>query len=72
MPSQNPFERAVGCATLNSLVNNANLDLSSENGLDIKVCDNDKIVIVGRFPGLDHKLPEAYVIERNPGPKDYL
>ena len=69
--SQNPFERAVGCATLNSLVNNANLDLSSENGLDIKACDNDKIVIVGRFPGLDHKLPEAYVLERNPGPKDY-
>ena len=69
--SQNPFERAVGCATLNSLVNNVDLDLSSENGLDIKACDNDKIVIVGRFPGLDQKLPEARVLERNPGPGDY-
>ena len=65
----NPFERAVGCATLNSLVNNTNLDLSSENGLDIKACDNDKIVIVGRFPGLDHKLPEAYVLNETLGQK---
>ena len=35
--SQNPFERAVGCATLNSLVNNVDLDLSSENGLDLSL-----------------------------------
>jgi uncharacterized protein len=26
--------------------------------------------VIGRFPGLDDKLPGALVIERNPGPRD--
>ena len=69
--SQNALKRAIGCATINSLINTMNLDLSPENGLNINAKDEEKIVIVGRFPGLNQKLPNAYVIERNPGPQDY-
>jgi uncharacterized protein (DUF4213/DUF364 family) len=31
----------------------------------------EKTVIIGRFPGLDSRLPGAAVIEREPGPGDY-
>src|SRR5438045_2570395 len=32
--------------------------------------DAGPTVVVGRFPGLDEKLPGALVLERNPGPRD--
>ena len=69
--SQNALKRAIGCATINSLINTVNLELSTENGLDVKADADEKIVVVGRFPGLGQKLPNAYVLERNPGPQDY-
>jgi len=69
--SQNALKRAIGCATINALINTTSLKLSSENGLDINTNDDERVVIVGRFPGLEQKLPNAYVIERSPGPKDY-
>ena len=69
--SQNALKRAIGCATINALINTTSLKLSSENGLDINTNADERVVIVGRFPGLKQKLPNAYVIERNPGPKDY-
>ena len=69
--SQNALKRAIGCATINALINTTSLKLSSENGLDINTNADERVVIVGRFPGLEQKLPNAYVIERNPGPKDY-
>ncbi|MBH67860.1 MAG: hypothetical protein CMM58_05865 [Rhodospirillaceae bacterium] len=69
--SINPYERAIGCATINSLINKHSLQLPLENGLDISSEDKDHVVVIGRFPGLDKKLPNAIVLEMNPGPNDF-
>ena len=69
--SINPYERAIGCATINSLINKYSLQLSLENGLNILAKAKDHVVVIGRFPELDKKLPNATVLERNPGPNDF-
>ncbi len=51
---------------------------ASDDGLSDDPADADAgappdagpTVVIGRFPGLDDKLPGALVIERNPGPRD--
>lgn len=69
--SPNPFKRAIGCATINALLNKDTLKLSDENGLDLSPKQHDRVVVVGRFPGLAKKLPSAQVLEKNPGPDDF-
>ena len=44
--SQNSLKRAIGCATINSLINTINLDLSLDNGLNVNAKADEKIVIV--------------------------
>ena len=66
--SENPYERAIGIAAANAHWNAAGSDLREAEGLSEP--GSGPVVVVGRFPGLDQKLPGATVLERNPGPDD--
>jgi uncharacterized protein (DUF4213/DUF364 family) len=62
---------AIGVAAINAHYNKPGLDGSDDDGLgDEPAAGAGPTVVIGRFPGLDDKLPGALVIERHPGPKD--
>jgi uncharacterized protein (DUF4213/DUF364 family) len=67
---------AIGIAAINAHYNRPSLAGVDDDGLsdDPAVAGTGPtpgpIVVIGRFPGLDDKLPGALVIERNPGPRD--
>jgi len=68
--SWNPFETAIGIAAINAFTNTeskiAALKTTGENGLDVFKDVDGPVSIVGRFPYLDDRLPEAKIIERQP------
>jgi uncharacterized protein (DUF4213/DUF364 family) len=66
--SDNPYERAIGVAAANAHWNADTPELTAGDGLTGDAAG--PIVVVGRFPGLDAKLPGAIVLERRPGPGD--
>jgi uncharacterized protein (DUF4213/DUF364 family) len=68
--SQNPYERAIGCAAINAGINRFDLEGPRGNGLEPMEEIAGSTVVIGRFPKLDEKLPGAIVLERNPGPGD--
>ena len=68
--SDDLIERAIGCAAINANTNHYGLKLAQDNGLSLPNHEDEKIVVVGRFPNLEQKLPTAIVLERNPGPGD--
>ena len=68
--SEDLIERAIGCAAINANTNHYGLKLTRDNGLSLTHHKEEKIVVVGRFPNLEQKLPTAIVLERNPGPGD--
>ncbi|MBI3513770.1 MAG: hypothetical protein HY060_06890 [Proteobacteria bacterium] len=66
---------AIGVAALNAHYNRPDLEGADDDGLTPRAAtahapDAGPTVVVGRFPGLDEKLPGALVLERNPGPRD--
>ncbi len=63
---------AIGIAAINAHYNRPTLAGVDDDGLsdDPSVPGSGPTVVIGRFPGLDDKLPGALVIERNPGPRD--
>jgi uncharacterized protein (DUF4213/DUF364 family) len=67
----NPFERVIGVAAINAFYNRPALAGSADNGLDGLAASDGPVVVIGRFPGLDERLPGAMVIERRPRPGDY-
>lgn len=67
--SANPYERAIGIAAANAHWNRDAPDLVDGDGL-AGAASQGRTVVVGRFPGLDVKLPGALVLERHPGPHD--
>ena len=69
--SENIFERVIGYAAVNAHHNRYDLTGAALNGLDMIKPAGERTVVVGRFPGLDEKLPGAAVIELEPGPGDY-
>lgn len=69
--SDNVFEIAIAIAAANAFHNRSDRTGTSENGLDLVAARHAKTVVIGRFPGLDTRLPGAAVIEREPGPDDY-
>jgi hypothetical protein len=69
--SNNIFESAISIAAINAFHNRRNRIGTAENGLDLVPENGSKTVIIGRFPGLEKRLPGAAVIEREPGPNDY-
>lgn len=69
--AHNPLARAVGVAAINAGLNHATLAGDDEDGLaPIGWGGPGPTVVVGRFPGLDAKLPGALVLEQAPGPGD--
>lgn len=62
----------IGIAAINAHYNQPTLTGVDDDGLsdDPSVPGDGPTVVIGRFPGLDEKLPGALVIERNPGPRD--
>ncbi|MEE8173183.1 MAG: DUF364 domain-containing protein [Alphaproteobacteria bacterium] len=71
MQSDNIFERVLGYAAVNANHNRYDLEGAPVNGLDMIEPAGERTVVIGRFPGLDEKLPGAAVIEHEPGPGDY-
>jgi len=69
--SDNIFERVLGHAAINAHHNRFDLEGEAVNGLDMIEPRGERTVVIGRFPGLDEKLPGAAVIEREPAPGDY-
>jgi len=68
--SANPFEVAVAIAAANAHHNRPDrTGLSAENGLEVFDLQLPTVV-VGRFPRLAQRLPDAIVLEQNPGPGD--
>lgn len=67
--SDNPYERAIGIAAANAHWNVPRPGLTEGDGLGA-VGRTGRTVVVGRFPGLQAKLPGAVVLERRPGPED--
>lgn len=69
--SENIFECTIAIAAMNAFHNRRNTSGSAMNGLDLVDSNGTKTVVIGRFPGLQKRLPGAAVIEREPGPDDY-
>ena len=69
--SQNVFETAIALAAINAYHDRRDFEGSAANGLELIEGGGADTVIIGRFPDLDKRLPDAAVIERNPGPDDY-
>ena len=69
--SDNVFETAIAIAAINAFHNRRDRVGTTENGLDLVPDNGNKTVIIGRFPGLEKRLPGAAVIEREPGPNDF-
>lgn len=72
LTSDNPYERAIGLAACNAHWNTASVSSGDGDGLAASSGEpvEERIVVIGRFPALDRKLPGAIVLERNPGPDD--
>ena len=64
--SQNVFETAIGHAALNAHHNRFDMEGLETNGLDMVEDHGEKTVVIGRFPNLSKRLPNAAIIERNP------
>ena len=69
--SENVFERAIAGAAINAHWNRYDLAASERNGLDLIEDRGTETVVIGRFPNLETRLPNAAVVERHPGPNDY-
>ena len=71
LTSENPFDRALALAAINAHHNSFGLSGNNANGLDLAAERQNETVVIGRFPGLENRLPQAKVIEREPGPLDF-
>ncbi|WP_374443044.1 Rossmann-like domain-containing protein [Stella sp.] len=69
--SDNPFEVAVAIAAANAHHNRPDLAGEAGNAIEAAGRESGRVVVVGRFPGLERSLPHAAVIERSPGPGDH-
>lgn len=70
--SFNPYERAIGCAAMNAALARTDIDAPQGDGLETEGGQRleGHTVVVGRFPKLAEKLPDAVVLEIDPGPDD--
>jgi len=68
--SENPYERAIGCAAINAGLNTHDRVGPENDGLEVPRGEIGRVVVIGRFPKLTEKLPNAVVLEQNPGPDD--
>jgi uncharacterized protein len=69
--SENVFEQAIGYAAINAHHNRFDLQGSEVNGLDLIQDHGEQTVVIGQFPGLKKRVPNAAVIDREPRPGCY-
>ena len=63
--SENVFEKSIGYAAINAFHNRFDLEGNDTNGLDLIQDFGKQTVVVGQFPGLATRVPNAAVIERD-------
>ncbi|HYE49036.1 MAG TPA: DUF364 domain-containing protein [Azospirillaceae bacterium] len=66
--ADNPVEAAIGLAAVNAAHNVPGTAGEAANGLDLFADIAAGTVVLGRFPGLETRLPGARVVERDPRP----
>jgi len=69
--SWDPAEMALGIAAINAHYNRADLDLRPGNGADRLARADGRVVVIGAFPGLAGRIPDAAVIETDPRPGEF-
>ncbi len=69
--SWDPLETAVGIAALNAHYNHPGVTGDAANGLDLFTGMDGRVVVIGAFPQLAKRLPNAQVIEMKPGADEY-
>lgn len=65
------LEVAVGVAALNAHYNHAGVEGPPVNGLDLFDAADGPLVVVGGFPQIRERRPDARVIEMDPRPGEY-
>ena len=65
------LEVAVGVAALNAHYNHAGVEGPAVNGLDLFDAADGPLVVVGGFPQIRERRPDARVIEMDPKPGEY-
>lgn len=68
--SPDPVHAAVGMAAINAHYNRFDIEAEELNGLDA-LESAGKLVVIGAFPGLTARLPEALIIDRKPSPGQF-
>jgi hypothetical protein len=68
--SANPYERVIGIAACNAHWAASVSDSLIKDTDGLAAEPGERVVVIGRFPGLDQKLPNAIVLEKRPGPND--
>lgn len=68
--STDPVHVAVGMAAINAHYNRFDLAAEEINGLDA-LEGAERLVVIGAFPGLTTRWPDAMVIDRKPGPGQF-
>lgn len=69
--SWDPLESAIGVAAINAHYNHAGLSGDAGNGLDLFRGVDGRVVVIGAFPQILRRLPNAQVVEMTPGPDEY-
>lgn len=69
--SHNPTEAAIGVAAINAYFNRYDLEGTDENGLDAFADIDGPVTVLGRFPGLDKRLSDPRIVEREPRDGEY-
>ncbi|BAI71992.1 hypothetical protein AZL_013540 [Azospirillum sp. B510] len=64
--SWDPLEVSVGVAALNAHYNRPDVSGAGGNGLDLFCAVDGRVVVIGGFPQIAHRLPRAQVIDMNP------
>jgi len=68
--SWDPVETAIGLAAINAFYNRYDLDAPLANGLDA-FASEAPLTVIGRFPDLAARLPDARIIELQPRDGEY-
>jgi len=69
--SWNPFEAAIGLAAINAHYNRPEVIGIAANGLELFAKASGRKIVVGRFPELAKRVPDAMVLERLPQPGEF-
>ena len=69
--SWDPLEAAIGVAAMNTHYNRPDLAGDAANGLDLFTGMEGRVVVIGAFPQIARRIPNAQIIEMNPRDGEY-